>query len=257
MPDAFPRRTTWRLKASVRASVRRSRVVLALSSFTRDRILHHYDIAPERVVVALAGVDPRWRRLPEDEVDRRLAPLGLPPTYVLAVGNLHPRKNIARLVRAVAAVRRAGIADVGLVIAGQQAWRGEDVMAEIARVGGGSWTAVTGFVPDPVLEALYSGARVVAYLSIYEGFGLPVAEALSVGAVVVASDATAIPEVAGDAAIMVDASCDDAVTDGLVAALTDEALRVRLAEAGPRRARGLTWDACARSTVDAYRLALG
>jgi glycosyltransferase involved in cell wall biosynthesis len=253
----FSRATTWRLRASVRLSARRSAAVVTLSDFTRERLLHHYDLRPERVIVAPAGVSPKWRRLPPNEVARRLEGLDLPPRFVLAVGNLHPRKNIPRLIRSVARMRRAGLGDVGLVVAGQPGWRADDVDAAILEVRGVGWVRLTGYVSDPVLEALYNAALVVAYPSLYEGFGLPVAEALAIGAVVVASDSTSIPEVAGDAAVLVDPNDDDALTAGLERAATDEELRARLAEAGPRRAAGLTWEACAEATVRAYRVALG
>ena len=116
---------------------------------------------------------------------------------------------------------------------------------------------LTGYVPDSILEALYNEALVVAYLSIYEGFGLPVAEALAIGAIVVASNTTSIPEVAGDAAVLVDPHDDDAVVNGLQRAATDGRLRDQLREAGPLRAAELTWDACAAATVSAYQIALG
>jgi len=257
LPDVFSRLTTMRLKVSIRASVRRSGAVLALSAFTRDRILHHYGVRPEKVIVAPAGVSGRWRRIDEDVVDDRLAPLRLPPRFVLAVGNLHPRKNIPRLVRSVARLRSAGADDIGLVVAGQPSWRADDVADAIRQVGGEGWVTLTGYVPDEVLEALYNRAYIVAYPSLYEGFGLPVAEALAIGAVVVASDSTSIPEVAGDAALLVDSTDDEALSQGLIRAATDDTLRARLKTAGPERAASLTWDACAAASIEGYRVALG
>jgi alpha-1,3-rhamnosyl/mannosyltransferase len=241
----------------VRWSARRSAAVVTLSEFTRSRLLHHYDLQPERVVVAPAGVSDRWRRLPRPEVVDRLAGLSLPRRFILAVGNLHPRKNIPRLIRCVDRLRRSGLDDIGLVIAGQPAWRADEVHRAIQRVGGADWVVLTGFVPDHILEALYNEALVVAYPSIYEGFGLPVAEALAIGAIVVASNTTSIPEVAGGAAVLVDPLDDDAVVDGLERAATDGGLRARLSEAGPMRASDLTWHACAAATVTAYEIALG
>jgi glycosyltransferase involved in cell wall biosynthesis len=257
LPDVFSRVTTLRLKVSIRASVRRSGAVLALSGFTRDRILHHYGVRPEKVIVAPAGVSGRWRRIGEGVVDDRLAPLRLPARFVLAVGNLHPRKNIPRLVRSVARLRNAGADDVGLVVAGQPSWHADAVVDAIRQVHGEGWVNLTGYVADEVLEALYNRAHIVAYPSLYEGFGLPVAEALAIGAVVVASDSTSIPEVAGDAALLVDSTDDEALSQGLIRAATDEALRARLKAAGPERAASLTWEACAAASIQGYRVALG
>lgn len=257
IPGLFSRATTLRLKLSVRLSARRSAAVVTLSEFTRGRLLHHYGLDPERVIVAPGGVSERWRRLDPTEVAARLEGLALPNRFVLAVGNLHPRKNIPRLIRAVDRVRRTGMDDLGLVVAGQPGWHADEVHRAIATIRGEDWIALAGYVPDAVLEALYSRAEVVAYPSIYEGFGLPVAEALAIGAIVVASDSTSIPEVAGDAALLVDPESDDALSAGLLQALTDEPLRARLRAAGPERAAQLTWDACADATVSAYRVALG
>jgi alpha-1,3-rhamnosyl/mannosyltransferase len=154
-------------------------------------------------------------------------------------------------------LRRSGLDEVGLVIAGQPAWAADEVHRAIQQVGGADWVVLTGYVPDHVLEALYNAALVVAYPSIYEGFGLPVAEALAIGAIVLASNSTSIPEVAGEAAVLVDPLDDDAVAHGLERAATDERLRARLSEAGPVRAAELTWEACATATVSAYEIALG
>jgi glycosyltransferase involved in cell wall biosynthesis len=176
---------------------------------------------------------------------------------VLAVGNLHPRKNIPRLIRSIDRLHRIGLDDVGLVVAGQPGWRADEVHEAIRNVDAGAWVHLTGYVSDPVLEGLYNAALVVAYPSLYEGFGLPVVEALAIGAVVVASDSTSIPEVAGDAAILVDPNSDDALADGLERAITDASLRQRLHDAGPARAAMFSWAACAEATVRAYRLALG
>ena len=257
LPGLFSRPTTFRLRTSIRSSARRSAAVVTLSEFTRTRLLHHYDLRPEKVIVTPAGVSAKWRRLPSSEALARLDGLDLPPRFVLAVGNLHPRKNIPRLIRSIDRLRRAGLDDVGLVVAGQPGWRADEVQAAIADVNGTGWVRLTGYVSDPVLEALYNVALVVAYPSLYEGFGLPVAEALAIGAIVVASDSTSIPEVAGDAAVLVDPNDDDALATGIERAATDGTLRARLAEAGPRRAADLTWEACAEATVRAYRLALG
>jgi glycosyltransferase involved in cell wall biosynthesis len=257
VPGLFSKPTTWRLKMSVRLSARRSAAVVTLSEFTRMRLLHHYDLPPERVIVAPAGVNDRWKRLSRPEAVSRLAGLDLPPRFVLAVGNLHPRKNIPRLIRAVHRLRRTGIDDIGIVVAGQPGWRVREINEAIAQVQGQDWIVLTGYVSDRILEALYNEAQAVAYLSIYEGFGLPVAEALAIGAIVVASSTTAIPEVAGDAAILVDPLDDEAIRNGLERALTDEKLRTWLKQAGPRRAAHLTWQACAEATVSAYHVAIG
>ncbi len=256
VPGLFPRRTELRLKLSVRISARRSQAVITISEFTRSRIAHHYHMDPDRIVVTPLGVGDQWRPLPKEDCLARLAEFSLPASFVLAVGNLHPRKNIPRLVRAVAAARRAGAGDVHLVLAGQRWWRMGDIDRAIDEVAASSWVHFLGYVDDDSLVALCNAATVVAYPSLYEGFGLPVLEALACGAVVVASDVASIPEVAGDAAILVDPLDERVIAEALGAAATDMKLRARLQLAGPRQAAGFTWESCAAKTVAAYRMAL-
>ena len=256
MPGLFRRRTQERLRWFVRRSARRSAAVVTISKFTRARLLHHYDLDPARVFVTPLAVSPRWHPLaPEDRL-RRLRGVDISRPFVLAVGNMHPRKNVPRLIRATAAARRSGAGDLHVVLAGSRAWRAGEVDVAIDAVDGRSWIHFLGYVDDDVLQALYGEARVVAYPSMYEGFGLPVLEALACGAVVVASNAAAIPEAAGDSAVLVDPSRDEDLTDGLLRAASDEALRARLMKAGPTHAAPFTWDRVAAGTVEAYRAAV-
>jgi glycosyltransferase involved in cell wall biosynthesis len=257
VPGLFSRRTEMRLKLSVRLSARRSAAIVTISEFTRSRISHHYGIDPRRIVVTPLGVEPIWHPMDGEDALRQLSALGLPARFVLAVGNLQPRKNIPRLIRALARARAQGAGDLHLVLAGQRGWKAAAIDGAIDAADGGGWVHELGYVDVETLRALNSAAHVVAYPSKYEGFGLPVLEALACGAVVLAADATAIPEVAGDAAVLVDPDDDGAVAEGLLRAATDEALRSRLRLGGPVRAAAFTWDACAERTMEAYRLALG
>ena len=256
IPSLFPRRTELRLKLTVRHAVRVSSALVTVSEFTRGRIAFHYGVDPDRIIVTPDGVGDRWHPVPRDEALARLADLSLPPSFVLAVGNLQPRKNIPRLVRAIAAARRSGAGDLHLVLAGQPRWGAGEINRAIEQAAAGDWVHFLGYVDDASLLALYSCANVVAYPSLYEGFGLPVLEALACGAVVAASNATSIPEVAGDAAILFDPEDEAAMADAIARGATDERTRARLRRAAPLQTARFTWDRCAESTVSAYRAAL-
>ena len=246
----FGRRTEIRLRMFVRAAVRQSAVVTTLSAFSRDRLIERYGLDPARVFVTPIAVSDRWRPLTVAERASRLDGLVGPGPFVLAVGNLHPRKNFPRLIRAVAAARSGDMDDLQLVIVGQRAWHASEVDAAVDAVKGRGWVTFLGFVDHDVLQALYGHARVVAYVSLYEGLGLPVVEALACGAVVVASSTTAVPEAVGNAGILVDPTREESITDGLIRGAADEGLRSRLSAAGPVWASTFSPDRFAATTIE-------
>jgi glycosyltransferase involved in cell wall biosynthesis len=208
---------------------RAARAVIAVSSFTRREVLELLDVDDDRVHVVHNGVGPPFSVAgPKADGD-----------YILAVGTLEPRKNLARLL---AGFRSADLPDIELRVAGAQGWGGVDVHGDGVR-----WL---GEVPDEELARLYRGARCVAYVSLYEGFGLPVLEAMACGAPVVISRADALREVAGDAAVVVDGLDPESIAAGLEEAV---ARRAELSALGLERAAAFTWRDAARRTVDVYR----
>ena len=256
IPAAFPTATRLRLAVTVRHAILTSALVLTGSEFTRSRILDRYRVTGDRVVVTPYGIDDVWREPPAEADLASVGALVPDAPFVAAIGNVHPRKNIPRLVRAVHMARHAGARELRLVLVGQRSWQASEVDATIRELDAASWVSWTGYVGDGQLRAVYGLAAVVAYPSLYEGFGFPVAEAMASGATVVAARSSSIPEVAGDGAILFDPTSDQALADSLYQALFDEALRARLRDAGLRRAAELTWDRTAEATVAAYREAL-
>jgi alpha-1,3-rhamnosyl/mannosyltransferase len=197
-------------------------------------------------------VTPLASGLPVGDADVRdvVARLGIRRPYVLCAATLEPRKNQARLVRAY----RRVAPDVAhtLVLAGPPGWHGEELEREIVAAGPGTIVRV-GELNGDDLDAVIRGADAVAYISTYEGFGLPVLEAMTRGVPVLTSDRSALPEVAGDAALLTDPTDDEAVTDALRRLLGDAELRVDLSRRGRERASRFSWEATARATLDAYR----
>jgi glycosyltransferase involved in cell wall biosynthesis len=253
LPETLSAPRRLRLRASVGLAARRSQVLTTLSTFSRDRLLHHFNVDPRRVVIAPPIVLP-----PASPANGRaiLDALGVPRAFVLAFGDVNPRKNLPRLVAAMAEVRRQGL-DVELVTVGPRAG-GRDLVGDaVGRHDANSWTHRLGYVDRSTLGALYREASAVAYVSLYEGFGLPVAEAMAAGTPVVASSTTSIPEVAGGAALLVDPTDPAAIAQALVTGITDVDRRAAMIEAGRRRAAAFLPEAGVEKYLDAYRVALG
>jgi len=227
-------------------AVRRARRIVAISQSTRDELVRRWPSAGSRTVVAHPSADEAFA--PEDpggdaEVLRRL---GIHAPYVLTVGTLEPRKNLPRLIEAFTGLPDEVRGEHVLVLAGAKGW-GPTVDAERALV------QALGFVEDDHLPALYRGAAVVAYPSLYEGFGIPVLEGLRSGTPVLTSNTSSMPEVGGDAARYVDPEDVGSIRGGLAALLSDPAERERLAAAGPRQARRFDWGRSAQVILDALQ----
>jgi glycosyltransferase involved in cell wall biosynthesis len=173
--------------------------------------------------------------------------------FVLALGNLQPRKNIQRLVEAFAIARRAPDFALSLVIAGKAQWRESQVHAAVAQAGLEDSVVFPGYVDEADLPALYSAAALFAYPSLYEGFGLPPLEAMACGTPVVCSHVASLPEVVGDAAVTVAPTDTEALAQALLDVLTQPGLHASLRARGLRRAAQFSWDRCAAETLAVYR----
>jgi glycosyltransferase involved in cell wall biosynthesis len=250
-PERFP--TPWRLLygAGVRAAVKRADAILVPSQATADDIVNLTGADPSRVhVTPLAAALPATNGDPAEATTR----LGVRTPYVLFVGTLEPRKNVVQLVRAYRQI--APEVPHALVLAGPDGWHIRDLDDELAREGPGS-VVRTGRVSDRDLDTLYRGADLFAYPSAFEGFGLPVLEAMARGVPVVTSDTPALTELTGDAAVRVEADDVAGLADALAQVLSDPELTEDLRARGIARAGAYAWDLTARATLDAYRSAIG
>jgi glycosyltransferase involved in cell wall biosynthesis len=246
-PGAFPRawRTMYRL--GLRAAVRRADAILTPSRNTAEDVLSRTAVDPGKLhVVPLAASLPAGVL----EADEVLARLKVPVPYVLFVGTLEPRKNLVRLVRAYRRVAADGFPHA-LVLAGPLGWHHEALMRELALQGPGEIVMTGALTPDE-LDAVFRTADVFVYPSLYEGFGLPVVEAMARGVPTVASSTSAVPEVAGDAAIGVDPRSVRQITAAIESVLGDVEVAERLAARGRARAERFTWDETARLTLEVY-----
>jgi len=220
-------------RATIRPALRRAAVLLCNSEATRSDLVGRFPAAGAKTRVVPFAADARFAAAaPDPEV---LARHRLDRPYVLAVGTLEPRKNLERLIAAW-----EGLPDShALALVGPRGWDDERIVAAAQRAGD---VRLLGRVSDADLGALYAGAACFAYPSLYEGFGLPVLEAMAAGAPVLTSNVSSLPEVAGDAALLVDPRDTDAIREGLSRLLGDDALRARLRERGRARAAEFSWD---------------
>ncbi|MBM2849170.1 MAG: hypothetical protein HW418_2112 [Anaerolineales bacterium] len=241
------------LNAVVPRSVARADHVLADSQATRADLVELYRTPAEKISVLYSGVHESFQPVTDLAAVRARYSLGDAP-FVLAVGTLQPRKNYVRLIQAFAAISnlQPRTSNLHLVIAGDKGWRYDAIFAEVEKLGLRDRVMFPGFVADADLPALYSAARVLAYPSIYEGFGLPMLEAMACGTPVVTSTASCMPEVAGDAALLVPPTDVDALAAALDRALTDEALRADLIARGRARARQFSWAKSAQQLLGIY-----
>lgn len=248
-PEAHTRTQRWYLDRSTRRHVVRATRLIADSAATRADLLRFYRADPERVTVVHLAADDTLSPAPPHRIAALRHRLGWPADrrYVLHVGTLQPRKNLARLVTAFA--RIAGDdPDVSLVLAGKRGWGGEDLLALARSLGVERRVHLLGYVPRADLPALYGGAAAAVVPSLYEGFGLPVLEAMACGAPVATSNSSSLPEVAGEAALSFDPLDVDALAAALRTLLASEPLRTQLVAAGLARARRFSWARCARET---------
>jgi glycosyltransferase involved in cell wall biosynthesis len=244
-PAWFAPRIGMQLRISQRRAAHKASAVIAVSECTRRDLVERFGVPAERVRVVYNGVDHSRFRPIEVDAEAVARRFGVPHPFVLCVGSLMPWRNASRLLRATA---RLGL---GLLFVGRDIW-GTDPTARLAADNGWDWARFAGYVSDADLPAVYAAARVFAYPSLYEGFGIPPVEAMACGTPVVASTAGALPEVLGDAALLVDPYDVDALADALRAAADD---RGTLRRRGIVRAARYTWPAAAAETWQVYEAA--
>jgi glycosyltransferase involved in cell wall biosynthesis len=238
---------TLRYRGLVHRAIRQGAVVHTPSEFVADEVRAEFDISPDRVVAIHSGLAPVTGGDPA--AGAALAGGG---RYVLALGTIEPRKNVPGLVRAFSTLA-AEDPDVRLVVAGPDGWDQEQFAAAVARSPSRDRIVRLGYVSSDSRRDLLAGATVFAYPSRYEGFGLPPLEAMSVGVPVVAGRAGALPEVLGDAAVLVDPADDDELARVLAQLLADASIRDDLVARGRERAARYTWHATAERVVQLYR----
>jgi len=250
VPASFPSSHRLLMRALVPWSVRRATHVVTPSEFTRRALEARYGVASHRISVIWPAVGENFRPLTKIATRAVLGRYGLEPGFLFSLGRLNRRKNLGSLLRAHAAVRAQGQADLSLVIGGKVDHGAQEILR---RVGGSSRITWVGLIPESDLPAFYTGAACFVYPSLYEGFGLPLLEAMACGCPVVSSDRTACPEVVGDAGLLVNPDDVMGIAAATARVINQEALRADLRERGLARSRLFTWKETARRTLAVLR----
>ena len=251
----YPRRLV-AMRPIIPLVVRRAKAVIAVSHATKRDLVRILNIPEAKVHVVHSAPAPHFQPLAAG-VDREALrrQLGLPEQYILHVGTIEPRKNLVRLVEAFACLRAAG-APQHLLFAGPRGWKSEPVYATVEQLGMGSAVHFLGHVPDESLVAMYNLADVVAFPSLYEGFGLPLVEAMACGTPVVTSGRGALREIGGQAAEFIDPESVDSLAGGLRRVLADAQRAQELKVRGLAQAALYSWQATASATLRVHKACL-
>lgn len=253
-PEYFTTRDRLLLGRLVPWSLRRADRIITDAEFTRGEMVRVYGFDPAGIEVIPLAADPRYRPLDRERCRATLAERhGTHDGFILYVGTLQPRKNVATLVEAYAAFRRRSGLRHKLVITGRPKYQFSPVFEAIRRSGFEEDVVFTGWVADDDIPMYYNAADVFVFATLYEGFGLPVLEAMSCGTAVICSDNSCLPETAGSAAMLVNPRAAESITEAMLRVLTDPVERARLEAAGLRRAAEFNWERTAMQTLAVYR----
>jgi glycosyltransferase involved in cell wall biosynthesis len=238
----------WTMTLALRAADR----VIAISSATRDDLLAHFSLSAERVLVIPLAADPAFCPRPPTEVEALRQKRRLPDPYILYLGSNKPHKNLSRLVEAWSHITQYAT-HTALVVAGAWDPRYPQSRQRAEALGLGDTIHFLGPVPEDDLPALYAGALAFVFPSLYEGFGLPVLEAMACGTPVACSNTSSLPEIVGDAALTFDPTSADAIAGALTCLLADADLRADRRKRGLRQAATFSWERTAQQTLALYR----
>ena len=252
-PRAFKAANRIYLTAAARATARRARRVLTISAHARRDIVRLLGVPEERIDVTYPAAEERYRLIPDAEVDAFKLVRRLPEVFLFALGTLEPRKNLVGLLHAYARLRKPR---PPLYVAGGSGWRTSPIFDTVRQLALGDEVHFLGFVPEDELPLWYNAARLFAFPSLYEGFGLPVLEAMACGAPVITSTAASLPEVGGKAAVLVSPEDTLRMTQEMQRVLEDGQLRREMRAAGRIQASRFSWRAMTDQTVASYARAV-
>lgn len=242
-PAMFKKSDLIQLRRWTAQSVWGAAKILTISQFSKNAIIKHYQVDPKRVIVTYPGMRVK-QTISLTKAKQILKQYGLSADYLLYVGTLQPRKNLIRLIEAFG---RLKVGPRQLVIVGKKGWLYDEIFSKVKELGLTSRVIFTGFVPDEELPAFYQSAACFVLVSLYEGFGLPILEAMQYGCPVVASNVSSLPEVVGNAGILVDPENVADIAAGIKKAIKN---RKSLIAKGRQQVKKFSWEKCARQTLE-------
>jgi len=251
-PKWFRALEVLRFRCTIPPSAAASKAVLTISDYCREDIINRLQVPPDKVTVTPNALPPFYKPADTDRISALWEKLKLPARYILALGNLQPRKNITTLLRAWKLIRNhPAMQDVSLVVTGKKAWLFDEILRE-ADTALAERIHFTGYLPENDLPALYSGALLFVYPSLFEGFGLPPIEAMACGTPVIVGRNSALPEVCGEAAHYSDVTSAESLGEDILSLSLNAGELRRLAAAGIVRARSYTLEKLALPTIAAW-----
>jgi len=258
LPETFNRRSWMQLRLTVRRTARRAAHIITVSEYSRRDISQTYGIAPKRITVTPEAAPTHFAPVTnETELKKIRENYGIEVDYILSLCSIQPRKNLERLIEAYSCLR--GIRPESklpqLVLAGKRGWLDSGTFRAVERNGLGKHVLFTGYIPEQDLPALYSGANCFVYPSYFEGFGLPVVEAMQCGVPVIAGNRTSLPEVVGEAGLLFDPFDTSALVEAITRILDDSECRAELRAKGLQRAGDFNWKTTAQLTLMTYQQA--
>lgn len=254
-PETLKVDDLYKLKNWTKFSIENSSKILAISQFTKKDIIENYGVSPDKIIITPLGFDEKIFKPIKDNkrIETTLKKYNINGDYIIYIGTIQPRKNLLRLIEAISSV------EIKLVIVGKttgpgrQGWKYEEILQAPKKFGINDKVIFTGFVETEDLPALLSGSKMFVFPSLWEGFGIPVLEAMACGAPVIVSNVASLPEVVGKSGTYVDPYSVDSIKKGIEILLKDEKLRQKKVQLGKMQVKKFSWVDCARKTLEVFK----